>query len=193
MHQKLMDDLTRSYYKMYDCDVVVEEFPAAQKVKYHVIPEGVDVEAIKRKITEKGQKAADPKRTRKDVEELHNQRRREVKKLVGEEKAPAPKPTRLPRSREKYIGGDDWSDPHPETRDWGDDPPQINRLKKRMRNVIETQRRQDKEVGYRKEEFEYILSYLLDNGFAADEESAENIMEAMSEKWIQSILDETIQ
>jgi hypothetical protein len=122
MHQKLMDDLTRSYYKMYDCDVVVEEFPAAQKVKYHVIPEGVDVEAIKRKITEKGQKAADPKRTRKDVEELHNQRRREVKQLVTKE--------------------------------------------------------------------EFILSYLLDNGFAADEESAGNIMEAMSENWVIEILSE---
>ena len=35
---------------------------------------------------------------------------------------------------------------------------------------------------------EEVLSYLLDEGFASDEKSAEAIMGAMSEKWKQSIV-----
>jgi len=36
---------------------------------------------------------------------------------------------------------------------------------------------------------EEILSYLLDEGFASDEKSAEAIMDAMSEEWKQSIIE----
>jgi hypothetical protein len=36
---------------------------------------------------------------------------------------------------------------------------------------------------------EEVLSYLLDEGFATDEKSAEAIMGAMSEAWIESILE----
>jgi hypothetical protein len=36
---------------------------------------------------------------------------------------------------------------------------------------------------------EQILSYLLDEGFASDEKSAEAIMDAMSEAWIESIVE----
>ena len=36
---------------------------------------------------------------------------------------------------------------------------------------------------------EEVLSYLLDEGFASDEKSAEAIMSAMSEAWIESIVD----
>lgn len=36
---------------------------------------------------------------------------------------------------------------------------------------------------------EEVLSYLLDEGFASDEKSAEAIMGAMSEAWVESIVD----
>ena len=36
---------------------------------------------------------------------------------------------------------------------------------------------------------EEVLSYLLDEGFASDEKSAEAIMDAMSEEWRQSIME----
>ena len=36
---------------------------------------------------------------------------------------------------------------------------------------------------------EEVLSYLLDEGFASDEKSAEAIMGAMSEAWIESIIE----
>jgi len=37
---------------------------------------------------------------------------------------------------------------------------------------------------------EEVLSYLLDGGFASDEKSAEAIMGAMSEAWVESIVGE---
>jgi hypothetical protein len=39
---------------------------------------------------------------------------------------------------------------------------------------------------------EEVLSYLLDEGFASDEKSAEAIMGAMSEAWIESIVEEVL-
>jgi hypothetical protein len=39
---------------------------------------------------------------------------------------------------------------------------------------------------------EEVLSYLLDEGFASDEKSAEAIMGAMSESWIESIVEEIL-
>jgi len=36
---------------------------------------------------------------------------------------------------------------------------------------------------------EELLSYLLDEGFASDEKSAEAIMDAMSESWVESIVE----
>ena len=36
---------------------------------------------------------------------------------------------------------------------------------------------------------EEVLAYLLDEGFASDEKSAEAIMDAMSEAWIESIVE----
>ena len=39
---------------------------------------------------------------------------------------------------------------------------------------------------------EEVLSYLLDEGFASDEKSAEGIMSAMSEAWIESIRESFI-
>jgi FixJ family two-component response regulator len=43
-----------------------------------------------------------------------------------------------------------------------------------------------------KEEVDTIIAYLVDNNFAKTEKAARNIMEAMSENWIQSILDEEV-
>jgi hypothetical protein len=39
---------------------------------------------------------------------------------------------------------------------------------------------------------EEVLSYLLDEGFASDEKSAEAIMGAMSEAWVESIVEEVL-
>ena len=39
---------------------------------------------------------------------------------------------------------------------------------------------------------EEVLSYLLDEGFASDEKSAEAIMGAMSEGWVESIVEEIL-
>ncbi len=46
-------------------------------------------------------------------------------------------------------------------------------------------------VSYRHNE-EYLIDYLLDEGFASDEKSAEAIMGAMSEAWIESICESLI-
>ena len=71
--------------------------------------------------------------------------------IVDEAKG-SPKPTRLPKSRERDIGKhDDWKDKHPDTRDWGDRPEAGKKLKRRLNAVVGTQRRQDKETGVGKE------------------------------------------
>jgi len=67
--------------------------------------------------------------------------------IVDEAKG-APKPTKLPKSREGDIGKhDDWKDKHPDTRDWGERPEAGKKLKRRLNAVVGTQRRQDKETG----------------------------------------------
>jgi hypothetical protein len=38
---------------------------------------------------------------------------------------------------------------------------------------------------------EFVVNYLLDEGFASDEKSAEAILGAMSEAWVESIIEET--
>jgi hypothetical protein len=159
--------------------------------------EEVDTEAVKERIAKGSKEAANPKHSRKDVEALHNKRREEVKKMVKEEVKAKNKgsvrSTVLPKSRERDIGRhDDWKDPHPDTQDFGQDSPAKQKLKRRMIAVIGTRRREDKEAGLRKEDSDLILSYLLDNGYALDEHSAKNIMEAMSEQWIHFILDEEV-
>lgn len=65
-------------------------------------------------------------------------------------KPQSPKPTKLPRSRERNIGHDDWKD-DPNKRDWGERPSSGKKLKSRASAVIGTQRRQDVETGVRKE------------------------------------------
>jgi len=76
--------------------------------------------------------------------------------IVDEAKG-APKPTRLPKSRERDIGKhDDWKDKHPDTRDWGDRPEAGKKLKRRLNAVVGTQRRQDKETAIRKDATEEV-------------------------------------
>ena len=192
-----MDEVSRAYFEMYGYTVTNEMFSHNGEVKYQIMKEEVDTEAVKERISKGGKEAANPKHSRKDVEALHNKRREEVKKMVKEEVKAKNKgsvrSTVLPKSRERDIGRhDDWKDPHPDTQDFGQDSPAKQKLKRRMIAVIGTRRREDKEAGLRKEDSEFILSYLLDNGYASDEHSAKNIMEAMSEQWIHFILDEEV-
>lgn len=71
--------------------------------------------------------------------------------MTADKSAPqSPKPTKLPRSRERNIGHDDWKD-DPNKRDWGERPSSGKKLKSRTSAVIGTQRRQDVETGVRKE------------------------------------------
>lgn len=104
-----------------------------------------------------------------------------------EEKSGSPRPTFMPRSRERDIGPhDDWKDKPAE--DWNDktsEQKKADKLRRRASAVVQTQRRQDRETNVREE----VLSYLLDEGFASDEKSAEAIMDAMSEAWIESIVE----
>ena len=108
-----------------------------------------------------------------------------------EEKSGSPRPTFMPKSRERNIGKhDDWKD-NP-TENWGDktsEQKKAGKLKSRANAVVSTQRRQDRETGVREE----VISYLIDEGFASDEKSAEGIMSAMSEAWIASIVEAKIE
>lgn len=192
-----MDEVSRAYFEMYGYTVTNEMFSHNGEVKYQIMKEEVDTEAVKERITKGGKEAANPKHSRKDVEALHDKRREEVKNMVKEEVKAKNKgsvrSTVLPKSRERDIGRhDDWKDPHPDTQDFGQDSPAKQKLKRRMIAVIGTRRREDKEAGLRKEDSDLILSHLLDNGYASDEHSAKNIMEAMSEQWIHFILDEEV-
>lgn len=189
-----MDDVSRAYFEMYGYSVINEMVSHNGEVKYQIMKEEVDTEVIKDRIHKAGKEASNPERTRKDVEKLHDKRRKEINKLLRKEEViDEVKTTYLPKSRERDIGmHDDWKDPHPDTRDWGEKSPKAKKLVRRAVAVIGTQRRQDKEVGLRKEEMELIISYLLENGYADTEKSAQNIMEAMSENWLAAILDETL-
>lgn len=178
-----MDDLIRAYYSVYETSVEKEAS----------LQEEVNVAEIKKRIDKDGKKAANPDYNRKDVDKLHNKRREDIKRMVKEEKRSGAKTTYLPKSREKDIGRhDDWKDPHPDTLDWGQKSIKAQKLSRRANAVIGTQRRQDKEIGLRKEDLDSIIEYLIDNGFADDEETAFNIMESMSENWLLQILDEEI-
>lgn len=103
------------------------------------------------------------------------------------------RPTVMPRSREQNIGKfDDWKHQTPET--WEGKTAEekaASRLRSRASAVVQTQRRQDREVGIRKEELDIILNYLLDEGYVDTEQAAEKIMLVMSENWIYDILNES--
>ena len=65
-------------------------------------------------------------------------------------KPQSPKPTKLPRSRERNVGRhDDWKDKQTE---WGERPAAGKKLKSRANVVVQSQHRQDVETGVRKEE-----------------------------------------
>ena len=99
-----------------------------------------------------------------------------------------PKPTSKPPSRERDIGKhDDWKD---KPLEWGQRPPAAVKLKRRANAVVGTQEREDREVGLRREELEYILDVLVSEGFAVDYDGAVCILESMSDEWIDCILDE---
>ena len=67
-------------------------------------------------------------------------------------KPQSPRPTKMPKSRERNIGKhDDWKDKHPDKREFGERPEKGKKLKSRASAVVGTQRRQDKETGVREE------------------------------------------
>ena len=70
----------------------------------------------------------------------------------------ATRPTRLPKSRERDIGHDDWKDPDPDSRDWGERPEGAKKLRRRLTATVGTQRRQDIETGVRKEAHSFPLN-----------------------------------
>lgn len=68
------------------------------------------------------------------------------KEFMIEARRQSPKPTVLPRSRERDIGKhDDWKD-KPST-EWGDRPEAGKKLKRRAQAVVGTRRREDNETG----------------------------------------------
>jgi hypothetical protein len=65
-------------------------------------------------------------------------------------KPQSPRPTKLPKSRERNVGRhDDWKDKPTE---WGERPAAGKKLKSRASAVVQSQHRQDVETGVRKEE-----------------------------------------
>jgi hypothetical protein len=162
-----------------------------------------------------------------------------------------PKPTVLPRSRETNIGDQTvkgWNDPSMAELDWDRNPTVRPSNRKaqaiRLRQVIGTQRRQDKEAGLRTEartdisyareairnarenlkkypqghrgddfshehklakgafknlvnqergklenSVEYVLDYLIDEGFTDSYDSALVILETMSEQWLVDLIE----
>jgi hypothetical protein len=101
----------------------------------------------------------------------------------------ATRPTRLPKSRERDIGHDDWKDSDPDSRDWGERPEGANKLKRRLNAVVGTQKRQDIETDVRKEAHSFIAQYLHDEGYANTIESAELMVENISDEWAIQILE----
>lgn len=73
------------------------------------------------------------------------QRKNAAKKEMREDRS-GPKPTYLPKSRERDIGRhDDWKD---KPLEWGQRPEKAQKLRRRAAAVIGTQRRQDREVSF---------------------------------------------
>jgi hypothetical protein len=107
-----------------------------------------------------------------------------------------PKPTVLSRSRETNIGDQTtkgWNDRSMAELDWDEKqtkrPTNREAQKKRLEQAIGTQRRQDKESGLRNS-FEYVLDYLIDEGYTDSYEGAEAILETMSDEWFEDLIDE---
>jgi hypothetical protein len=104
-----------------------------------------------------------------------------------------PKPTVLSRSRETNIGDQTtkgWNDRSMAELDWHEKQTERPTNSARLRKIIGTQRRQDKESGLRKEDVRYVLDYLIDEGFTDSYEGAIEIVEYMSDEWFEGIIDE---
>lgn len=71
----------------------------------------------------------------------------------------APRPTRLPKSRERNIGHDDWKDTDPDKRDWGERPLAGKKLRSRLISTVGTRRREDIETGVRTEGIKRKLAH----------------------------------
>jgi len=107
----------------------------------------------------------------------------------------SPRPTFMPKSRERDIGKhDDWKDKP--TDNWEDkttEQKKADKLRRRASSVVQTQRRQDRETSVKEDMdlYDVILAHLLDEGYAESVEQAEAIMVNMSEDWRESIVEAT--
>ena len=111
---------------------------------------------------------------------------------VDSSKPQSPRPTKMPKSRERNIGKhNDWKD-NP-NRDFGERPEKGKKLKSRASAVVQSQRRTDKEVGVREEHeldvFDTILEFLIAEEIAKDIQEANWIMaNSITEEQIDEIL-----
>jgi len=177
-----MDEVSRAYFEMYGYTVTNEMFSHNGEVKYQIVKESVDTEAVKERIAKGSKEAANPKHSRKDVDALHNKRREEVKELTKEEYR-----SNISYARASVNGSRKRAKEQPGSHKGDDTKYQHDLNKKAFKNLVNQERAKR---SLNKEETEVIVSHLLDRGFADTEKSAENIMEAMSDQWVESILSE---
>ena len=99
----------------------------------------------------KGLKGFIKKQAQKVVDRMSEELVDEKFSMAADDSKPqSPRPTKLPKSRERNIGKhDDWKD-NP-NRDFGERPEKGKKLKSRASAVVQSQRRTDKEVGVREE------------------------------------------
>lgn len=106
------------------------------------------------------QKWLDPEKVSARRDELRAKRTRNNIRSFGEQKTfsefmieaskgKSPRPTALPKSRERDIGKhDDWKD---KPLEWGERPEAGKKLKRRLNAVVGTRRREDEETGVRED------------------------------------------
>lgn len=92
------------------------------------------------------------KRTRNNIRDFERNKKTFEEFMLEASKGKSPRPTVLPKSRERDIGKhDDWRDPHPDTRDFGERPEAGKKLRRRAMAVVGTRRREDEETGVRED------------------------------------------
>jgi len=128
----------------------------------------------------------------KDIQSLHEAYMSVYE--LDEDKSGSPRPTFMPKSRERDIGRhDDWKDKTPT--EWNDktsEQKKADKLRRRASAVVQTQRRQDRETNVKEQaDYDIILSHLIDEGYAESVDQAEAIMGNMSEEWRESIVEAT--
>jgi len=128
-----------------------EEFMIEARKLSHSFPLSKDELATVQRIRDRLDGKSPSESSEKEKSPTRSASRRKPRRLDFEvreerERNQSPKPTVLPRSRERDIGKhDDWKD-KPST-EWGDRPEAGKKLRRRAQAVVGTRRRQDKETG----------------------------------------------